>query len=86
MDFNHRFITLLNRIPNKPAEGVEIQFYNAALPPPVAFFVKRKEKQTLVENFQESIKVEKDLSSISSDLGNKEDRSSTSKKNGKKGK
>jgi hypothetical protein len=35
-------------------------------------FVNIKEKQTLVEIFQEAIKVEKDLASISSHLGNEE--------------
>lgn len=71
-DFNHRFITLLNRILDKPVEVVQIEFYTATLPPPVAMFVNIKEKQTLVEIFQEAIKVEKDLASISSHLGNEE--------------
>jgi hypothetical protein len=51
-DFNKIFITLLNRIPNKPAEVIQIEFYIVSLPPPVAMFVKIKEKQTLAENFQ----------------------------------
>ena len=44
-DFNHRFISLLNRIPDKPIEVVQNDFYNPSLPPPIAMFVKRKEKK-----------------------------------------
>lgn len=85
-DFNQIFITLLNRIHDKPTKAVQIEFYIATLPPPEAMFVKRKEKQTLAENFQEAIKVEKDLAYISSHSSNEEDKGSTSKKNGNKGK
>jgi hypothetical protein len=42
-DFNQRFITLFNRLPDKPAKVVQIEFSTAALAPPVAMFVKRKE-------------------------------------------
>ena len=49
-------------------------------------FVKSKGKQTLEDNFQEAIKVEKDLGSISSHLGNEEHKYSTSEQNGKKSK
>ena len=54
------------------------------LPPLVAMFVKRKQIQTLEENFVEAIEVEKDLVAISNHLGNEESESSTSEKNGKK--
>lgn len=60
-DLNKRFITLLNRILDKPVEVVQIEFYAAALLPLVAMFVKRKENQTLEKTFVEDIKVEKDL-------------------------
>ena len=40
-------------------------------------FIKIKEKWTLVENFQEAIKVEKDLASISSHLSNARNKNST---------
>ena len=85
-DFNQIFITLLNRIPDKPVESVHIEFYTIALPPPVAMFVKGKEKQTLEENFLESIKVEKHLVVISSHQGNEESKASSSDKNIKKSK
>jgi hypothetical protein len=49
-------------------------------------FVKRKEKQTLVENFQEDIKVDKYLASIYSHPGNEENETSTFERNGQKGK
>ena len=64
-DFNQIFITLLNRIYDKQTEAIKIEFYIVSLPPLAAMFVKRKKKQTLVENFQEPIKVEKDLATIS---------------------
>ena len=49
-------------------------------------FVKRKEIRTLEENFEEAIKFEKDLASISIHQGNEESETSTSKNNGKKNK
>jgi hypothetical protein len=49
-------------------------------------FVKKKEIRTLKENFEEAIKVEKDLESIYTHQGNEESEPSTSKKNGKKSK
>lgn len=64
-DFNYRFITLLKNIPNNLIEVVQIKFYTTALPPPIAMFVKRENKQTLAENLEEAIKFEKDLGSIS---------------------
>ena len=70
-DFNQRFITLLNKIANKPSEALQIEFYTSSLLPPISMFVKREKKQTLVENLEETIKVEKDLESISNHPGNK---------------
>ena len=68
------------------AEAVQIEYYTATLLPPVSMFVKSKEKQTLGENFQEAIKVEKDLETISIHLGNEENKASTSGRNWNKGK
>ena len=76
-DFNHRFITLLNKIPDKPTEAVQIEFYNTALPPPIAMFVKKEKKKTLVEILEEAIKVEKDLATISNHPRNEESKTST---------
>ena len=64
-EFNQRFITLLNKIPDKPPEAIQIEYYTIALSLSIAMFVKRKEIRTLEENFEEAIKVEKDLASIS---------------------
>ena len=75
-DFNERFITLLNRISDRPIEVVQIEFYTADLPPPIVMFVKSKEKQTLADNFQKLVKVEKDPTTISRYLGNKENKDS----------
>jgi len=83
-EFNQKSITLLNKILDKPAEAVQIEFYTSALPPPISIFVKRKEIRTLAENFLQAIKVEKDLAAISTHPGNEESEASTSKKNGRK--
>ena len=55
--YNQRFITLLNKIPNKPTKAVQIEFYTTSLTPPIAMFMKREKKQTLVDNLEEAIKV-----------------------------
>ena len=85
-EFNQRFITLLSKIPNKTPEVVQIEYYTATLPLPIAMFVKRKEICTLAENFVESIKVENNLASIYNHQGNEESEASTLEKNGKKNK
>ena len=72
-DFNERFMSLLNGIPIKPAETIQIQHYVSALPPNIAMFVKTQRKLTLVDNFAEAIQVEKDYEKMSSCLGNKKD-------------
>ena len=77
-EFNQRFITLLNKIPDKPPEAIQVEYYTVALPLIVAMFVKRKEIRTLEENFEESIKIEKDLASISTHQDNDESEASTS--------
>ena len=46
-------------------------------------FVKKKEIRTLEENFEEAIRVEKDLASIYIHQGTEESESYTSEKNGK---
>jgi hypothetical protein len=51
-EFNQRFITLLNKIPDKPPKAVQIEYYIASLPLPVAMFVKRKEIRTLEVNLR----------------------------------
>jgi hypothetical protein len=76
--FNQIVITLLTRIPDNPIEAVQIEFYIATLPPLVSMFVKRKEIQTLADNFVEAIKVEKDLATISHHPGNEESEAFTS--------
>ena len=72
-DFNERFMSLLNGIPIKPAETVQIEHYVFALPTNIAMFVKTQRKLTLVDNFVESIQVEKDYETMSNCLGNKKD-------------
>ena len=65
VEFNQRFITLLNKIPDKPPVEIQVEYYTVALSLIVAMFVKRKEIRTLEENFEEAIQIEKDLASIS---------------------
>ena len=72
-DFNERFMSLLNGIPIKPAETVQIEHYVSALPPNIAMFVKTQRKLTLVDNFAEAIQVEKDYETMSNCLGNEKD-------------
>ena len=85
-DFNYIFIALLNKIFDKLAKEVQIEFYTIALSPPVSMFLKRKEKENLAKNFVEAIKVEKDLATISNHLENEESEASTSENNGNKNK
>ena len=72
-DFNERFMSLLNGIPIKPTETIQIEHYVSALPPNIAMFVKTQRKLTLVDNFAEAIPVEKDYETMSSCLGNEKD-------------
>ena len=85
-EFNQIFITLLNKIPDKLLKEIQVEYYTVALPLTIAMFVKRKEIRTLEENFEEAIKVEKDLASISTHQGNEESEASILEKNGKKNK
>ena len=45
-EFNQIFITLLNKILDKPPEAIQVEYYIVALPLTVAMFVKRKEIRT----------------------------------------
>lgn len=83
-DFNGRFTILLKRVLDKPVEVVQIEFYTTSLLPPIVMFVKRENKQTLAENLEEAIKVEKYLGAISKHLENEENNAFTPEKNGKK--
>ena len=85
-EFNQRFITLLNKIPDKPPKAIQVEYYTASLPLIVAMFVKRKEIRTLEEIFEEAIQIEKDLASISTHQENEESEASTLEKQGKKNK
>lgn len=75
-DFNQRFINHLNRIPEKPAESIQVELYTAALPASVAMFVKARQKRNLAKNFIEALQVEKDIASIASSQGNEENKPS----------
>jgi hypothetical protein len=86
MEFNQGFITLLNKIPDKLPEAIQVEYYTIALPLTVAMFVKRKDIKTLEENFEEAIQIEKDLASISTHRDNDEGEASTLEKQGKKNK
>ena len=74
-DFNQRFLTLKNKIPiaSQPPEDIIIENYTLALPKYSRMVVKRAGKTTLVETFEESIKVEKDSMSYEPDRSGKSD-------------
>ena len=59
-DFNQRFLNLLNKIPvaSQPLEDIIIENYASALSKYLGMFVKQVGKITLVETFEEAIKVE----------------------------
>ena len=65
-DFNQWVFTLKNKIPktSRPTNDITVEFYTTTLPSFVAMFVKREEKIPFSENFEEAIKVEKDLLSV----------------------
>ena len=60
-DFNERFISLLNSIPIKPVEEVQIEYYVSALPPNISMFVKTQIKLNLVDNLQKLSKLRRTL-------------------------
>ena len=59
-DFNQIFTNHLSNFSatNKPVEELLVEYYTTALSPQLDMFVKREAKLTLVENFEEAIKVE----------------------------
>ena len=63
-DFNQRSMSLLNGIPIKPVETVQIEHYVSTLPPNIAMFVKTQRKLTLVDNFVEAIQVDNFVEAI----------------------
>ena len=65
-NFNQRFVAHLNNFVAtiKPAENTLIEYYTSALGPEIAMFVKRSDKPTLVETYEEAEKVEAKMESI----------------------
>jgi len=66
--FNQRFSTLMNKIPKdyNPAYNVIIEFYTTKFPSSISIFVERSGKTTLVETFEETLDVEKEMMNIAS--------------------
>jgi len=64
--FNQRFLKLINIMleTSKPSLDIQIEFYSSTLPVFIAMFVKRANKNTLVEAMQKALDVEKEISSI----------------------
>jgi len=64
--FNQIFLTLMNKMPEYfiPTDIVIIWFYTISLPSSIFIFVKRDGKNTLVETFEETLNVEKEMMSI----------------------
>ena len=73
--FNHRFLTLKNKIPvaSQPPQDIIMENYTLALPKYPGMFVKRAGKINLVETFEEAIKFEKDSMSYEPDRSGKVD-------------
>ena len=65
-EFNQRFTTLLNSCSalTKPADESLVEYYTTTFYPPISMFVKRDNKVTLVEKYDEAKKVEVDMDSI----------------------
>ena len=83
-EFNQRFITPLNKIPDKLLVAIQVEYYTVALPLTIPMFVKRKDIRTLEEKFEEAIQIKKDLASISTHQDNDESEASTSEKQGRR--
>ena len=60
-DFNQRFLNLLNLIPEKQVESIQVEFYTTSLPPSIAMFVKARQIRTLAKKFIEAMQLEKDI-------------------------
>ena len=65
-DFNQIFSTHLSNFcaTTKPTKDTLVEYYTQAFCPNITIFVKRAVKCTLVENYEESNKVEAELDSI----------------------
>jgi hypothetical protein len=66
--FKMIFLKLINKIPetSKPNLDIQIDFYSSTLPVSIAMFIKRANKNTLIEAMHEALEVEKEISSIAS--------------------
>ena len=65
-EFNQRFTTMLNSLSatTKPTKEYLVEYYTTTLYAPIAMFVKREVKVTLVEYYEDTNKVDVDLNSI----------------------
>jgi hypothetical protein len=78
--FNQHFMTILNKFPTyvESTEAFNIEYYTS-LHPSISMFVKRANKTTLEEIFEEAKNVEKKMLTLASNPGTKD-----SKEYGKK--
>ena len=65
-DFSQRFVAHLKKFSAaiNPTEETLIEYYTSALGPDIAMFVKRSVKPSLVETYEEAVKIEAELESI----------------------
>lgn len=70
-DYNQWFLKLLKWIPQdyKTTEEISIEFYTSGFPMSMVMFVKKDEKATLEEDFQEALKVVKNMLSLKGNHG-----------------
>ena len=64
----------------KPIDESLVEYYTTSLYPPIAMFVKRVGKVTLVEKYEETKKIETDLDSIERNTLDPELKHTTSKR------
>jgi hypothetical protein len=74
--FNQHFTTILNKfhVDVEPIEALTVEYYTSSLHPSIAMFVKRAGKTTLAENFEEAKNVEKEMLSLGSNPGTKDNK------------
>ena len=80
--FNQIFTTLLNSFNamTKPTEDSLVEYYTTTLYPPIAMFVKREVKPTLVENYEKAKRLKVDLDSVTRQTSEPEVKTTANKK------
>jgi hypothetical protein len=61
--FNQRFTTILKKFSanSQPTKAVVVEYYTSTLHASISMFVKKTGKTTLAKNYEEAMKVEKEM-------------------------